>query len=205
VNQTAQIIIKLLLISCLLSQKGIAQRRFNASVNSGVSFSQIDGDKLAGFDKAGYQLGITTGIELDNKMDLTAEFLYNHRGASSSIFFDKSKDIQINMNYVDIPLVFSIKDWEIEEKNYYKVFAKTGIQYSRLINSSTNFVKYELPLSMVSNFEFSYLIGFGYNFNNKTGIEFRYSRSLRRTQNILIEDIGNFKIYYWSFRVNYYL
>ncbi len=170
-----------------------------------MNFSQIDGDQLAGFNKAGYQVGIATGIELNNKMDLTAEFIFSHRGASSSIFFDKSKDIQINLNYVDIPLVFSIKDWEIEEKNYHKVFAKTGIQYSRLINNSTNFIKYELPLSMISNFDVSYLFGFGYNLSNKTGIEFRYSRSLRRTQKNLIEDIGNFKIYYWTFRVNYYL
>ena len=167
--------------------------------------SQIDGDKLAGFDKAGWTLGIGTGIQLKDKFDLQTEFLFNRRGASSSFFFDKDEDIQITMNYVDIPVTISMKDWFMEDFNYYKVFVKTGLQYSQLISSSTNFEKYELPLSTSSNYDISYLIGFGYNFSAKTGLELRYTRSFRRIQNNPIEDIGNFKIYYWTFRFNYYL
>lgn len=194
-----------LLLACCIHQIGSTQRKFDAFLHAGANISQIDGDKLAGFDKAGLNLGIGTGIKLNNKTDLHTEFIYSQRGAASSLFFDAGKDIQITMNYVDIPVTVTIKDWKDEEKNFFKVFGKTGLQYSRLINSSTNFIKYELPLSTISNYDVSFLAGFGYNLNKKVGIEFRYTRSLRRIQNNPIEDIGNFKIYYWTFRGNYYL
>jgi opacity protein-like surface antigen len=181
------------------------QRQFNARASFGGNISQIDGDKLAGFDKFGLTGGIGLSYKIYKQSDLSLEFLYSRRGAASSLLFDKNSDIGITLNYVDIPVLFTINDWIDEEKAFFKVFARTGIQYSRLINSSTNFNRFLLPVETISNFDLSYLIGFGYNLTKNIGIEARYSRSLMRIQKELIEDIGNFKIYYWTFRMNYYL
>jgi opacity protein-like surface antigen len=199
--------INLLILICIALNTIVygQQRKFDAFASIGSNISQIDGDQLAGFDKFGFNGGVGITYQLIKQSKASIEFLYSQRGASTSLFFNPTKDVKIDLDYVDIPILFTLNDWYIEDKNYHKVFAKTGFQYSRLMSNQTNFEDFEEALATISNFDVSYIIGAGYNFSKRIGIELRYNRSLRRIQEEIVNKIGGFKVYYWSFRLNYHI
>jgi len=53
-----------------------SQGGFNAKIFAGPTFSQIQGDQLAGFDKVGYEAGVGVSYALYPKIDIAVEFGY---------------------------------------------------------------------------------------------------------------------------------
>ena len=96
-------------------------------------------------------------------------------------------NFKIKLNYFEFPVVFSIRDWFIEEKSFYKVRADVGLSYGYLFGidapgyDETNFKTHDV----------SYLIGAGINFTKRFGMSLRYTSSfikVYKTDNV--EDTG---------------
>lgn len=180
------------------------QQTFQGFGSIGLNASQIDGDKLAGFDKLGLHVGIGINVDVKPLWSVGLEFQYNQKGASSSKFFNADKDIKIDLNYVDVPLIVNFKDWLIEDKGYYKVNMHTGVIFSRLINKSTNFDLFRPGVDALSDTNYGYVLGVGYNFTRRLGITLRYNRFLKSIYPDIIRNVGNFKVYHWTMRTNYF-
>ena len=117
--------IRILIIACFLfmSLDGNTQR-FKGALLGGINISQIDGDGEAGYHKWGLTGGGKMSYEVYSKMDISIEMLYSQRGSRS---VRKIDPWIINLDYLEVPLIYSIKDWYQEKENYYKARLDLGL------------------------------------------------------------------------------
>jgi hypothetical protein len=157
---------------------------FDSQLIAGISAAQIRGDDLAGFNKVGIEAGIGASYEVRYNMDIGIELLYSQRGSRSELSFGTNSDIRtFQLDYLAIPLVFTIKDWLLQEENelsYYRVKAEAGLSYGRLLKSSVEGNLGTIPdiSDAFNGNDLSWLLGFGYQINYKLGARLRYNRSI---------------------------
>ncbi|MFT4762797.1 MAG: hypothetical protein ACI9XO_001145 [Paraglaciecola sp.] len=185
-----------------------AQNRFKAGVVAGINVAQIRGDDTGGFNKAGLVAGIRAITILQEKMDVSLELLYSQRGsrtnkAEENLF----RDVEIDLNYIEVPVLFNYKDWLNEEDNFYHVQASIGFAYSRLISAAaagfTN--EHENEIENFNDDDFSFVVGAEYFITPKFSISGRWATSI----NLLYDNekhnpnINGLRGHFLSFRTNY--
>lgn len=171
-------ILKLTFILCIsfILQTGYSQR-FKASAVFGLNVSQIDGDNLYGFSKLGLTGGVKLAYPLRDNIDVNLEMLYSQRGSTSGFGFGSEPDIYTDMQYIELPLYISIKDWYFEEEGYHKVRAHAGLSFGNLfgVDSSSGVISNDIDT--YNRTDISYLLGVGYNFTKQLGLTIRFTRS----------------------------
>jgi len=189
---------------CLAYSSAIGQR-FSASLLLGSNFAQIDGDDLAGFNKLGLSAGILTEYEIKSNRILSIEILYNQTGSKSALTFGQSPGVEyVALSYIDIPVMFRINDWEIDE-SYYKVFAEAGLSISRLFNTEIENSFFKGLEDDFTKTKIGFALGAGYRINNHLGITGRYSRSINslyKNEPLLARSLRG---YFLTFRLEYKL
>lgn len=207
-------LLRILTLSILLiSSSSVFSQRFSAGIVGGVNASQIDGDNLAGFDKLGLTGGIKAVINFESVFDLNVEFLFTQKGSRPDIFNPEyDPDINIRLNYAEIPVYVTLSDWWQEEDQYHKVSAHAGLSYGRLISART-FDYYNPPEQSLDNLvpffndnDLSWLVGANYRMSKNWGITGRYTREIipllsPKKHDLAIERLLS---YYLTFRLEYY-
>lgn len=168
-----QVCLFLLLIGLLSGPQASAQT-FSAMLVGGFNLSQIDGDKLGGFNKIGFNTGARVSAKLSDRWSLSTEFLYSQQGASRVPTDDISSQYdKIRLNFVEVPFMINFSDW--------KILASAGVSYNRLIN-------YEVindvgsDISELEDYRTdipSIVLGATYIFSDKLALNFRWSKYLR--------------------------
>lgn len=159
---------------------------FDARIIAGMSAAQIRGDDIAGFNKVGIESGVGVSYEVRYNMDLGVELLYSQRGSRSEFSFGSNPNIILfQLDYLSIPVVFTIKDWLYDVENeisFYRVKAQAGLSYGRLLNSKVEGNLGTIPdLSDAFNTnDVSWLLGFVYQINYRFGARLRYNRSITK-------------------------
>lgn len=146
---------------------------FSAMLVAGVNLSQIDGDKLGGFNKFGFNTGARVSARLNDRWHLSTEFLYSQQGARAVRTDDISSIYdRIQLNFVEVPFMINYSDW--------KILASAGVSYNRLINIEvldkdgadiTDQEMYQEDMPAL-------VLGATYKFSEKFGLNFRWSRYL---------------------------
>ncbi len=205
------LILALVMISGL-SVQGQTQR-FSAALVAGMNASQIDGDLLAGYDKIGLTAGFHTVIHFKSTLKLNLEFLYAERGSRPNLFNDDfDPDINITLQYVEIPFYISIGDWWQEEGGYHKASAHGGFSYGRLIDAKT--VDYfnssdqsmDLLVPYFNQNDVSWLLGVNYRFSPRFGITGRYTRGITPLLSPEKHNLNTQRLltYFMTLRLDYY-
>jgi len=166
-------IIFALTIFILSLQSSFSQDRFfYGGLKAGINFSQIDGDDALGYDKIGLQSGITGGFSLGGIKELQIEFLYSLRGSRSTK--NDTANVKINLHYIEIPVIFCLKDWLIEEENdsYHRLIFQGGLSTGFLINSTSTRAEHDFK-----KLDISWLLGVQYQVTKNIGIYGRYTSS----------------------------
>lgn len=172
---------------------------FKGSAVLGFNASQIDGDDLYGYNKVGLTGGIRIGYPVMDKADLNLEFLFSQRGSQADLSF--SDDIRrISLNYIEIPVVFSYKDWLIEEDGYYKVRAEAGLSYGYLFDVSTSNGGFDGTVGDFRRDDISLILGAGYRLNRRWSFTARYTRGLRKIYYDADADVDGFLSYFITLR-----
>lgn len=168
-----------------VGQTQLHAQRFGAAIVAGMNASQIDGDQLAGYDKIGLTAGFKTMIQFESAVKLNIEFLYAERGSRPNIWNAQyDPDINITLQYMEIPFYVSIGDWWQEEGEYHKVSAHAGFSYGRLIDAKTvdyyNSAEesYDKLVPYFNQNDISWLIGVSYRFSPRFGVMGRYTRGI---------------------------
>ncbi|MBU2465489.1 MAG: PorT family protein, partial [Bacteroidetes bacterium] len=98
---------------------------------AGFNLSQLDGDEVYGYKKAGLQLGLGAMIPISEKWDISLETLYNEKGANEKAQYPMQADsttgaYRVKLNYLDVPLLLHFTDKEF-------ITVGTGFSWGRLI------------------------------------------------------------------------
>jgi hypothetical protein len=182
----------------LLTFISLNAQNFFGSVVCGTNLSQIDGDNTAGFNKYSITGGLKLDYPISPALDLSTELLYSGRGSK-----DVRRKVDIRLNYIEIPVLISIRDWYIEKDKYDKVRADAGFSYGYLFNADTD-LKFSQFITKFKKNDVSFIIGAAYMFNRNIGFSLRYTRSFFK----LIKDpqleTGGFLSYFTTLRLEYH-
>lgn len=152
----------------------IAQDKgFHLLLIAGANASQVNGDKLAGFDKFGLNIGAGVQRKIGNKSALQIEFTYSEKGSKDVVSPNNPvPDTLFQFNYIDVPIVYSYEF-------YPKLRAEIGIFNSvRLKASYSDFVLTYDRSSVIRSSDHGVLAGLNYNLGNKFHANFRVSQSV---------------------------
>ncbi len=171
--------IKVVTIVLLLLPIGNYAQHFVPGFKAGMVTSQVDGDRLDGYDKP----SVTAGIFVENKFHEYWTFSmgidYIQKG-SRSIPNDSlgGRYYKLRLNYIEVPfLVRAIikKKFQVEAGLVfgYLYRAREDMDAYGFTEPSPPFKKYDFPMR----------VGVGYSFNEHVGIRFHYSYSILPIRN----------------------
>ncbi|MBR9920793.1 MAG: PorT family protein [Bacteroidetes bacterium] len=171
-------------IFCLLAglHSAKAQNTFGAGLIAGVNACQINGDESASYNKLGLRGGIEGQIYFGPKADLSIGMLFSQRGSLEGASPTVPVRNVIHLNYIEVPVLFTYRDWLDEFDDFYKVSASAGLSYGRLINYRIeNFGNVGDILTEAENFsdnDVSLVAGISYYLGPHFGFTLLYSRSI---------------------------
>lgn len=183
-----------------------AQAGFIGKIKLGLNATQIHGDGLFGYDKLGLIGGAQLSYELNDRFDMGFEFLLSQKGSQAKISFSTPNDIQrTTLNYVELPIFITVKDWFIEDGDYYKIKAHGGISYAYLVDVSSSNGLYQDDIGNFKSTDLALLLGVSYALGPKLEATARYTNSLTKIyENEKLETDGLIN-YLWSFTLDYRL
>ena len=145
---------------------------FKATVLAGFNMSQIEGDRLAGYRKLGFNAGAKISADLSDRWSLSTELAFSQQGARRGTTDFSSDFDRIHYNFVEVPVLAHFSDWKL------KVGA--GLSYARLINSEVISVTGADVTELYPWRENQWAIVFDgiYEFSEKWSLNVRWSRQL---------------------------
>ena len=171
--------------SYLLIAQAPEQRTFSATVIAGFNASQIDGDKTAGYNKLGLNVGARAGIILGKRWETSFEILFSQQGARKKVILGSAERFKCHLNYISVPLLIHFKDWEIvNEKNqlYQRFWFGAGISYNRLMSGYIDDLNGKIFIADITGNPFrknhvTLMADINFFFTRNWGINLRYERA----------------------------
>lgn len=151
----------------------LAAQTFQASVIAGVNLSQLDGDDLFGFHKAGLNTGIRVVAKLGDRWRVGPEILFSQSGAlRPKNSFNVSEFSRFQLNTLEVPLMAYYKDWRLT--------AGAGLSYQRLFSYAIDNLQGD---DVTGEFELNeQLLAFNaevtFHVTSNFGLNFRWSKHL---------------------------
>ncbi|MDD4829433.1 MAG: outer membrane beta-barrel protein [Bacteroidales bacterium] len=84
-------------------------QEFKAGVVAGVVASQVDGDQMAGYFKAGFSGGLFVYRDFNKASRFQGELLYTMKGSRTSPKNTNPDMLQVSASYIDISLIYIYK------------------------------------------------------------------------------------------------
>jgi len=170
--------IRILIISLIvLTSISAKSQDFSAGMQLGMTGTQVTGDGLSGFNKAGIFAGVYVSRPMGRLGSAQLEFNFIQKGSRKNA---KPSDgiydsYLLRMNYVEVPILYKfriVKPLEIE----------AGLQFAYLINYrefDEHGEFYPDPdVPDLKKLDFSAFAGLHYKINDKWGISLRYGYSI---------------------------
>jgi len=157
-------------IMMLFISNNINAQEFKAGMKAGISTSQVSGDNLGGFHKAGLLIGGYVNRNINPLLSLQLEMIFIQKGSSNT---NKNFPIaEIYLDYIEVPLLLIYRQSE-------NIFIESGIHTSALINGYYHDLYGRLEnQNKFDNFDLGFIIGVNYKINNKLSLNTRASNSI---------------------------
>jgi hypothetical protein len=86
-------------------------QNFNAFISAGITTSQVSGDALSGFDKAGFNVGAGVALSTSRKIQISFEPSYLQKGSRKPSKLDKGDPsfYLLRLNYIELPVLISYR------------------------------------------------------------------------------------------------
>ncbi|MBO4488851.1 MAG: PorT family protein [Bacteroidales bacterium] len=165
-------------VGMLQAQKG----QFKGGIRAGLTTSQISGDDLYGFHKAGATAGLFANVELNDKDNLKLQMGldFTMKGSHShSTKNQPSYDIYaLNLGYLEVPILLQWRFAHITIRSSHDFWFELGPMFGvNLYAKERNSSGPILYRPLFRRMEFSACAGFSYMFNEHHGFNFRFSNS----------------------------
>ena len=147
-------------------------QNFKGGVIAGVSTSQVSGDNLGGFHKAGLYLGVFTELPLSPISNIKMEMNYIQKGSNNPKMLENGFT-DISTSYIEVPI----------SVNYYQneiTCFEIGIQTAFLLSSSDNDFSGPIPnnTNEFNKIDLGAFIGMNYHLTDKILLNSRISNSI---------------------------
>ena len=153
-------------------------QNFGGGIILGLSTSQVGGDDLGGFNKAGILAGIFANKSISELLSIQMEMNYIQKGSNNPDMNDyKSKNVgkaDISLNYIEVPILM-----QYQQNSTLKI--EGGIQFANLINGYYNDSYGEITYSGTTPFiknDVGLLLGVDYKFSDNLSLNTRISNSI---------------------------
>lgn len=192
------------IVFLFLSGISFGQGGFTASIVGGATLSQIDGDMLYGYDKLGMTAGLKVGYDLDSRWMGHIEMLYSQRGSNNNFGIGGKKSAFIHTDYIEVPVLVNLRDWYVNDANYYRASVHAGVSTAYLFQVKSNITSYENNVDNYNRVDISWVLGASFRLNKSIGITIRYTRALGELRKEAPSAISPKGIqYFWTIRSEY--
>ena len=169
--------ILLTILICIFSINIHAQN-FGGGLILGFSTSQVGGDNLAGFNKAGLLAGAYGNKSISELLSFQMEMTFIQKGSNNPKMNDAEHSNylkeDISCSYIEVPLLL-----QYHQSNKLKI--EGGVQLAYLINGYYNDINGEIPTYSVNPFrknDFGLLLGIDYKYSKNISLNTRLSNSI---------------------------
>ena len=156
----------------------ISGQNFGGGISLGLSTSQVGGDNLGGFNKAGILVGFFTNKSFSEIFSLQIEMTYIQKGSNNTRMNDYDHvnyQVQdITSSYIEVPLII-----QYHQSNKLKI--EGGLQAAYLIDAYYKDINGEIPKNGINPFikyDFGVLFGIDYKYSENISINTRLSNSI---------------------------
>ena len=156
----------------------IHAQNFGGGLILGFSTSQVGGDNLAGFNKAGLLVGAYGNKSISELLSFQMEMTFIQKGSNNPKMNDDEHSNylkeDISCSYIEVPLVL-----QYHQSNKLKI--EGGVQLAYLINGYYNDINGEIPTYSVNPFiknDFGLLLGIDYKYSKNISLNIRLSNSI---------------------------
>ena len=153
-------------------------QNFGGGVILGLSTSQVGGDNLAGFHKAGFLIGVFANKSISELLSFQMEMTFIQKGSNNPKMNDADHPNylkeDISSSYIEIPLLL-----QYQQSSILKI--EGGLLSAYLIDAYYNDLIGKIPIHTVNPFikyDFGLLLGIDYTFSNKLSLNTRLSNSI---------------------------
>ncbi len=164
---------KFLLLLLLIPQTYIYAQRFDGGVMFGITASQIDGDRYAGYNKGGLTGGVFVNTPFSQNLSAQMELKYISKGAANKNTADNTGYYRAKLQYIEMPVIAKYKvlnNFIPEAGLGFGYLFKAGIDLD-----GNGYYPYDPPLN---KFEFSMIVGISYEAFENFFMNARFSYSL---------------------------
>lgn len=152
-------------------------QKFKAGLSAGISATQVSGDDLAGYNKAGVIFGAFTKRILSEKTAVEMEIIYIQKGSRKAARPDKGDMFfyLLNLNYVEVPVLFNYT----KGKFTYEVGPSFGALVKSQVQNQEGFYPAGHPQNRPFNrMETSINAGITYPIHERFDMNWRISNSI---------------------------
>ena len=147
---------------------------FGAGIIAGISTTQVSGDNISGFNKAGLIIGGLSNLQVGEKTFFQAEIIYIQKGSIRNARPDKGEFATYKMaiNYIEVPVSFFYRYND-------KLDLEAGVSYGSLIFNREEDENGLLPETRsFKNYELAAHAGLSYPLTKGLRLHWRYSNSV---------------------------
>ncbi len=179
-----KIAVIIFLLTCVTFTSIAQDKKFNLVLVAGMNASQVNGDKLAGFDKVGLITGAGINRQLSKKLGWQFEILYAEKGSKDVAGANNIQlDTLFKFNYIEIPVMIN---YSIYDKLQIQGGIYTGIRLKAVYDDYVNSFDRS---QQIRNLDHGLCIGVNYSITE------HWKANIRVSQSVL--DINNtFERYY---------
>ena len=170
-----KILLTILICVCSIN---IHAQNFGGGLILGLSTSQVGGDNLAGFNKAGLLVGAYGNKSISELLSFQMEMTFIQKGSNNPKMNDAEHSNylkeDISSSYIEVPLLL-----QYHQSNKLKI--EGGVQLAYLINGYYNDINGEIPTYSVNPFrknDFGLLLGIDYKYSKNISLNTRLSNSI---------------------------
>ena len=159
-----------MLLCCGFLSISIQAQNFGGGIILGLSTSQVSGDNLGGFNKAGLLVGSFIDLQLSKTLKYQMEITFIQKG-SNNPKMNENEITDISLSYIDIPIVIKYQQSNI-------IAIETGFETAFLINAYDNDLYGKIINRPFNKTDISIFIGMDYYINTKFILNSRISNSI---------------------------
>jgi hypothetical protein len=166
-----------IILSCGFLTFSIQAQDFGGGVILGLSTSQVGGDDLAGFHKAGLLLGVFANKSITELLSFQMEMTYIQKGSNNpnmnNVEHPNYSKQDISLSYIEVPLLLQYSQSD-------KLKIEGGVLTAYLVDGHYNDFNGKMPnaINPFISYDIGLLLGIDYKYSENISLNTRIGNSI---------------------------